>query len=164
MATEPLQFRNRLREGDVSRIVTLLRDTGVFSPGEVAVAEELLRDGYERGDGSYYRFIVGESGRDIEAYVCYAYIGATGSCEVYWVAVRKVSQGIGIGRRVMTELENEVRRAGAKRIFVGTSSRPEYEDARRLYERAGYSHAALIEDYFGAGDHQVVYAKRLGND
>ena len=157
-----LSFRKALRAGDIPLIRELVQETGVFSGGEVALAEELLLEGYRQGASGYYQFLIAERSGNIEGYVCFAQIGGTiGSFEAYWIAVRKESQGTGIGRRLMAELEDMVRQAGGKRVFVGTSSRAEYDGARRFYAREGYSRAAVIEDFFDVGDHEVYFVKRL---
>jgi len=157
-----ISFRDTLLEGDIRRIKELVQETGVFSRTEVEVSEELLLEGYQKGPLSYYLFLVAEWKENIAGYVCYAQIAGTiGSFEVYWLAVNKESQGAGIGKGLMLEMENVVRKVGGKRIFVGTSSRTEYAKAQRLYESLGYDRAAILEDYFNTGDHQIIFRKLL---
>lgn len=157
-----LNFRDTLAEDDVRRIKELTRETGVFSSAELDVAEELLLEGYQKGASSYYKFLIAEREGNIEGYSCYAQIsGTAGSFEVYWIVVRKEVQGAGVGKNIMAELERIIRKAEGKRIFVGTSSRDEYSKARLLYESTGYGKAAVLEDYFGSGDHQLIFMKRL---
>ncbi|HWA81608.1 MAG TPA: hypothetical protein VG848_15025, partial [Acetobacteraceae bacterium] len=53
-------LRRRLVPSDEAAIGALCRATGFFSPAELAVAEELAREAYGRGDQSGYRFLLAE--------------------------------------------------------------------------------------------------------
>jgi ribosomal protein S18 acetylase RimI-like enzyme len=157
-----ISFRETLIENDIPGIKEIVEETGVFTVGDVGIAEELLLDGYRNGPSSYYWFIIGERNGIIEGYICYSQIGGTiGSYEAYWVVVRKSSHKTGIGTKLMMEMEKIIREKGGKRIFLGTSSRIDYIPAHRFYESMGYRKVAVLEDFFDAGDDQIMYRKVL---
>ena len=56
------------------------------------------------------------------------------------------------------------RRSAPPTLYVETSSRPQYEPTRAFYGRLGYHVAAELPDFYGPGDGQVIFAKRLPFD
>ena len=61
----------------------------------------------------------------------------------------------------MTDAERLIKAAGGGRIYVQTSSRPQYDPTRRFYERAGYRVDADQRDYYAPGDGKVTYVKEV---
>jgi putative acetyltransferase len=59
-----------------------------------------------------------------------------GSFEVSKMAVTRSHQGRGIGRRLLTEVVNEARHLGARRLYLETNST--LHPAIRLYESVGF--------------------------
>jgi D-alanine-D-alanine ligase len=141
----------------VRRIVT---STDFFRPDELEVAVELVDERLARGDASGYHFIFAERDGRTVGYACYGPIACTvGSYDLYWIAVDQACQGQGIGRRLLAEAEESIRRAGGRRIYVETSGRPQYDATRRFYERCGYRREACLVDFYAPGDDKVVYMK-----
>jgi len=54
-----------------------------------------------------------------------------------------------------------VRAAGGERIYIDTSTSPPYDAARGFYRRLGYAEAAVMPDFYRAGDGKVVFVKVL---
>jgi len=82
-----------------------------------------------------------------------------GEWEVKRLIVDKKARGLGIGRRIMSELETLARAGGAKRLILQTGDRqPEAVD---LYERTGYERIEIYEPYVTAFAFSLCFEKRL---
>lgn len=84
--------------------------------------------------------------------------GLAGSPYIASVAVDPTARGRGIGTVLMDYAET-VLAAGARNIFLCVSSFN--VDARRLYERRGYSAVGELKDYIIAGASETIMQKRL---
>ena len=157
-----LNFRRDVAAGDAAAVRAIVASTGFFSAAEVDVAVELVEDRLSRGEKSDYRFLFAESiGRAI-GYACYGPIACTvSSFDLYWIAVHADHQGEGVGRRLMQESERAVAAEGGRRIYVETSSRPQYEPTRNFYLRCGYKVEATLEDFYSPGDGKVIIVKPI---
>lgn len=158
-----LTFRDEPRAADLARVREIVAATGFFSSEEIAVAIELLDDRLARGPASDYRFLFAEEDSRITGYCAYGRIPLTrGSWDIYWIAVDPSIQSRGIGRALLQESERRIAIAGGQRVFVDTSSRPQYLPTRRFYEQAGYRLAATVDDFYAAGEAKAIFVKRLG--
>jgi len=84
-----------------------------------------------------------------------------GSYDLYWIAVDPATQGRGLGRLLVDAAEQHVRGLGGRRMFIDTSSRPDYAATRSFYERCGYACEATLRDYYAPGDGKAIFAKDL---
>jgi ribosomal protein S18 acetylase RimI-like enzyme len=76
--------------------------------------------------------------------------------------VRKDAQARGVGSRLLTFVENELRsRHNARLLFIETGSTPHYELTRAFYRKHGYEQHALLSDFYATGDSMVVFRKAL---
>jgi ribosomal protein S18 acetylase RimI-like enzyme len=162
---ETLRLRDEPAERDCAAVRALTSATGFFSDEEVAVAVELVEARLAQGLASGYRFLFADGDDGLDGYVCYGPIALTrSSFDLYWIAVRPDAQRTGLGRRLMGAAEVEARALGAAAMYVETSSRLQYEPTRAFYRRIGYRSAAELPDFYGPGDGQVIFAKRLRPD
>jgi ribosomal protein S18 acetylase RimI-like enzyme len=162
---ETPRLRDEPAVGDGAAVRALTSATGFFSDEEVAVAVELVEARLAQGLASGYRFLFADGDDGLDGYVCYGPIALTrSSFDLYWIAVRPDAQRTGLGRRLMEAAEVEARALGAAAMYVETSSRPQYEPTRAFYRRIGYRSAAELPDFYGPGDGQVIFAKRLRPD
>lgn len=158
----PLSLRQALDEQDPARIRDLVKATGFFNPAELDIAEELPRERLVRGEASGYFFLLAEDGERLLGYTCYGPIAGTAhSYDLYWIAVRPELQRRGLGRRLLRETENIIRRTGGRRVYVETSLRPQYASTRAFYERCGYRLEATLPDFYAPGDGKAIYCKVL---
>ncbi|MBS7646206.1 GNAT family N-acetyltransferase [Candidatus Bathyarchaeota archaeon] len=96
----------------------------------------------------------------VAGYLCFGPTPLTdGVFDIYWIAVDPEFQGRGIGRRLISHIEEYARRRGGRKIMVETSSRREYGPARSLYEGMGYREMARIPDFYSPGDAKIIYEK-----
>ncbi|MDB4883208.1 MAG: hypothetical protein JWL95_1974 [Gemmatimonadetes bacterium] len=159
-----------LRLHDRARVAELLLSTKAFSRDEIAVALQLfdasvtdeVRTGADDAQVRDYEF---SGAFDAERLIGYACTGPTpatdGTFDLYWLAVDPSSQGKGVGRALMREVERDLRSRGARLLLVETSSRPDYENTRAFYARCGFTEAARIRDFYAPADDRIMLTTRL---
>jgi ribosomal protein S18 acetylase RimI-like enzyme len=148
-----------------ARLEALVRGTGLFREAEVATALELLDEALDGDDD--YRFLGAFDGDDLTGYACFGPTPDTlGTYDLYWIAVDRARQSMGIGTQLVAAVERTVSAGGGRLIVVETSSRTEYSPTRAFYEAKGYHRTATIPGYYSPGDDLVIYVKDLthGND
>ncbi|HEX5178482.1 MAG TPA: N-acetyltransferase [Gemmatimonadaceae bacterium] len=160
-AIRPLRARDRPA---VSRI---LESTGKFTPGEIAVALELVDAWLATGAASDYLCAVLDASADpdrpdVQGYVCYGPTPLTESTfDLYWIAVDRAAQGRGFGRLLVEYAEREVRRMRGSQLLIETSSQESYGATIHFYERAGYALVARVPNFYRANDDKLIFAKSL---
>jgi GNAT superfamily N-acetyltransferase len=153
-------LRYELRPSDVEAVRALVASTGFFSQPEVQIAGELLVDRLREGDASGHFFVMAEEEGELLGYACFGPIDATkSSWDLYWIAVRQARRGGGVGKQVLAEVEQEIRKRGGTRLYIDTASRAQYAPTHAFYERAGYERAAFLPDYYAPGDGRITFAK-----
>lgn len=153
-------LRYELRPGDEEAVRDIVASTGFFNTAEVDIAVELVAERRARGDASDYWFVFLERDDETIGYACYGPIPATrSSYDLYWIAVHSSAQRQGLGQRVLAACEDAIAARGGTRIYVDTSSRPDYAPTRAFYERSGYDVAADLPDFYAPGDGKVIFCK-----
>ena len=149
-------------EDDGGAIVALAEAVGNFTPEEVACVDELWRAYRAQGEASGYTFLVYRAKGRVLGFACYGpHSLAEGVFDLYWLATAPQARGRGIGRALVEAVEQGVRARGGRLVLVETSGMPEYEPARRFYERVGYRYEAVIHDFYHPGDDLLIFVKRL---
>jgi GNAT superfamily N-acetyltransferase len=139
--------------------------SGLFNPGEIDLAVELVLERLSKGQASGYHFLIAEYSERPVGYACFGPIPLTRfSYDLYWIAVARENQGLGHGFRMLEEVEARVREWGGSRIYVETSDRPEYITTRLFYQRQGYREAAFFPDFYNQDEAKVVFLKILDPD
>lgn len=152
----------RLAPPDRDEIAELLRTSGTFNDGEIAVALEVV-DSALAAPGRDYNVLVAddESGR-LAGYLCFGPTPMTETTyDLYWVATRTGLRGRGVGTRLVLAMEAEVHERGGRLVRVETSQLGEYDAARAFYARLAYLEVGRIRDFYRAGDDLVTLAKRI---
>lgn len=158
-----LEFRSALRADDPAAIGEIARSTGFFEgvEGEVECAVDdaraSLEDGVEKSGSEY--LLAELDGR----VVAFASFGPAPVCEdawfVYWIAVSQSLRGKGCGRVLMNRILSELfDRRGARKVFLQTSGRPQYEPTRMFYLGLGFAAEAVLKDYYKAGEDCVFFS------
>jgi GNAT superfamily N-acetyltransferase len=155
-----VSFRYEPLPEDRQRVREIVESTNFFSAAEVEVAVELVDERLAKGEASGYCFVFAEvEGRSV-GYACYGPIPATAaSYDLYWIAVHRQCQGRQYGRLLLEESERLIRLAGGTRLYLDTSSRPQYQPTRAFYEHFDFRRAAVLDDFYAPGDGKVIYVK-----
>ncbi len=156
-----LTFRTELVPDDCGRIRAMVESTGVFNAVELDTAVELADERLSEGPASGYFFVFAELDGQVVGYACYGPIALTvGSYDLYWIAVDKSAQGLGLGRKIMDKVAEIIHSEGGRNIYIETSTRPHYQPTRTFYERCGCSLVATLGDFYAPGDGKAIYCKR----
>lgn len=149
---------------DAGRILDFTRRTGVFRDEELLIAEEVLlasaAEPVDAAERPYYSLGAELEGR-LVGWICWGPTPCTvGTWDLYWLAVDPAAQGAGVGTALVEEMERRLARR-ARLIVIDTSGRPDYDPTRAFYEAKGYERAAVVRDFYAAGDDQVIYRKKF---
>jgi len=150
------------REQERPAIERILRRCSVFSEAEVVVALEVLDVYLYRLNQEDYQVYSAKCGGAVAGYVCFGRNTMTdGTFELYWIAVDPEQHRRGVGRSLMALAEYEIARQSGRLVSVETSSREDYHATRKFYLDRGYRQAALVADYYAAGDAKVILTKKV---
>ncbi len=155
-----------MKADDKSEIMKAISDTGMFSPAEIGVAEELIDIflGNPR-QKDYHVWVAELEDGSVPAYVCYGPTPATeGTFDLYWIAVSPEHQGEGLGKKLLEFTEEAVIKSGGRMLIIETSSKEKYLPTQNFYLRNGYPVEARIKDFYSAGDDRLIYVKRFTNN
>jgi len=146
------------------KVRNILNSTGAFSEQEIEVALEIVRENLEKGSQkSGYNFLLvrGDSGQ-IAGFACFGPIACTKSgYDLYWIAVHKDFQGMGLGKKLFQETERQVRKLKGAKIYAETSGRRDYLPARKFYQSLGFSKSCRLKDFYAPGDDKLILQKDL---
>lgn len=146
---------------DRAPIEAILRGWGNFREDEIVVAMEVLDEAIKRPEQDYHVLCALFRGR-LAGYICFGRIPLTlRNWDLYWIAVDRKQGRLGIGGLLMEAMEREVRRQGGGGIFIDTSSLDTYAPARGLYEKNGFTVAAVFPDFYRDGDAKIVYRREV---
>jgi ribosomal protein S18 acetylase RimI-like enzyme len=158
-AREVINVRD-VQAAEAARLVELARATGVFRPGEIQALEEVLEDYFCRRPPRH-RAVACEVQSAVRAFAYYAPAAMTeAGWYLYWIVTEPAWQGRGLGTLLIRHMEQDLCRQQARLLLVETSSQPQYAAARRFYSRLGYERAAVVPDFYAAGDHLVIFSMR----
>ena len=85
----------------------------------------------------------------------------TGTYDLYWVAADPTVRRLGVGSKLVAEMEARLRARQGRLIRVETSAQEAYGPTRGFYARNQYLEAARIVDFYKPGDDLVMLTKRL---
>ncbi len=162
MSSQQVTLRDTVQESDPAAVRAITESSGFFYPDEVDTAVELVEERLAKGPKSGYHFVFAEAGGLPVGYSCFGPIACTrSSFDHYWLAVRDDWRGKGLGKRLIEATESAIAGLGGSRIYIETSSRPQYDPTRAFYLARGYAKEAELADFYGPGDAKVIYVKVL---
>jgi len=158
-----IKYRQEVQEQDAERIRRLVEVTGYFSAEEIEVAVELVNEHLLKGASvSGYHFLFAERYGRLVGYTCYGPVPATASSyDLYWIAVHPDFRRRGLGKMMLAETEQIIRRSGGTRIYADTSMRVQYASTRAFYEHCGYQIESVLEDFYAPGEAKAIYCKSI---
>lgn len=147
---------------DTPGLIELADATAMFKPQEIKALREVLDDYHAREYLQGHLCVVAEIDGQLEGFVYHAPAAmAEGSWHIYWIAVKRTSQGRGLGSILLRRAEEDARQRGGRVMFVETSSMPHYDPTRRFYVKHNYDVGAILQDFYADGDDMVIFRKRL---
>ncbi len=159
---EPGYEISATRRDEFDEIMAMTKRAAVFNETEVDTVTELL-EGYAEGpEISGYNFLSCREAGQIIGYACWGPRDLSGNgYDLYWICADPAVHSKGVGRALMSAVEEEIRQRNGVWLVIETSDTDHYAPARRLYERCGYTLAMLLADFYKDGDGLCTYTKRL---
>jgi ribosomal protein S18 acetylase RimI-like enzyme len=158
----PIVCRKEVKPEDPENVRRIVLSSGFFSSTEVVVAVELVEERLAKGLESGYHFLFAEYDGVPVGYSCFGPIACTkGSYDLYWIAVRNDLRRLGIGRALLFLCLEFVTSLGARKLYVETSSRPQYAPTRSFYKSHGFAVEAVLKDFYEGGDDKIIYARTI---
>lgn len=150
---------------DTPTLLALSAETGFFNPLEIETLDGVLADYHATNrDQCGHRCVVWEEANRVLGYLYYAPEEMTDrTWYVWWIAVAADQQGRGLGGKLLTFTEADVRELGGRLLVIETSDTAKYEPTRRFYLKHGYTAAATIPDFYADGDGMAVFTKKVGS-
>jgi ribosomal protein S18 acetylase RimI-like enzyme len=143
-------------ESDQAAVEKLATSTGMFGPGDWQAPDlaNLHRD---------HRWIVAtNSENEVVGAAYFAPEQVSHSLwNTYFLSVKKDSHRQGIGRQIMTHIEELALSKGINTLIVETSSLENFSQARSFYLALGYVREAEIRNYYAPGESKIVFWKSL---
>lgn len=160
-----IRWKNMIRpfvSEDAPRILEIAASTGVFKPREMVDLENRLGEFASGQQAEDEYFVVWEQDDLVLGFVDF---GVESFCEdlwfLWWIAVSKQSQGLGVGKSLSQYVESMAADRGARMVILETSSLPIYEPTRSFYVKQAYKAVATVPDFYSDGDDKIIYEKRL---
>lgn len=150
-----------ITERDREKVEEILRSTDFFYEFEIETALEIADETISKGTkGSGYHWM---KITDEDGLVAFANYGkndfSTHSWELYWIAVHNNSRHKKLGSKLLSAVEDDVKKLGGKILWIETSGRPLYAPTELFYKRNGYELHASLREFYGPGDPKQIYAK-----
>jgi ribosomal protein S18 acetylase RimI-like enzyme len=152
-----------LVQKDRETLFSMLRATQVFTPQEIDVAMELIDIVLKEPSQKDYKIdcMVNDDDHAI-GYICYGPVPMTqGAFDLYWIVVEPLSQGQGVGSKLLHFLEDTITERKGRMILIDTSSIPPYEKTQKFYSRHGFQEVARVPDYYHPGNDRITFCKKL---
>ena len=139
------------------------------------IIEDHDEDDFEYAQKTYENSLMGQFVLELDSNI----IGVTGanpiegtdrSYVISWTYLRRNFIGRGQGRLMMSQLIDQIRHEGGRKLFVSTSDYvdPEdgdiYRDAREAYRAIGFEEELRHLNYYDLGENQICYGLRLQNE
>lgn len=147
---------------DTPALLEITEGTGFFAQKDLEILKELLEDYPAEAEAQQHRCVTADKDGTTRGF---AYFGPVAMSDrtwyLWWIVVAKEAQASGMGTRLLRHVEETIRAANGRILFLETSSLPLYEPTRRFYLKKGYDVAAVLKDYYADGHDMVVFRKHL---
>ena len=150
---------------DLDRIKEIAVAAGMFSTEEAEFFDEMVNGALDGSlEGHQWLVVEDSTGVVLSAAQFAPEPFADRMWNLYFIAVDPMHQGSGIGSAVMAHVEADLANRGeehARTLVVETSSTDQYARTRSFYSGIGYTEEARIREFYGPGDHKVVFWKQI---
>jgi len=152
----------KLQSSDREQLISIIEGTDNFTDEEKKIAVELIDEAIGNPNHEYYNVFVFDNNGKVLGYHCVGKRALTdGVFDLYWIVVGKDTQNMGIGKKLLTHVEEFAKEQNGRWILAETSSKESYNATRNFYFRNNYSIVAEIKDFYTAKDNLVVFGKYI---
>ena len=143
---------------DINQLKAIVDSSGLF-PSEYL--EEMMSDYLENEATQDIWFTKEQDNKVVAVGYCEPEKFTEGTYNLLAIGVLKELQGQGIGREMMTYIEQVLKEQSVRVLIVETSSADAFELTRKFYQDLGYHHEATIREFWAEGDDKVIFWKKL---
>lgn len=148
-------------KGDLAGLKEVL-DSIVLFPSEML--DDMISDYFNNPETQEIWFTTIENNKPVSIGFCAPEKLTEGTFNLYAIGVSSDIQGQGIGRNMMTYIENHLKENGNRILIAETSGTEDFKLTRRFYENLNYTKEAVIRDFWKDGDDKVIYRKQLNSE
>ena len=157
LTSDQPEYIRPVHRDDVAALRSLIDATGLF-PGEMLNG---MVGSYLAGKADGDTWLTYDDGTPVAVAYHAPERMTSGTVNLLLIAVHPARQGSGVGTVLMTHVEAELARSGARVLLVETSSLPAFARTRQFYARLGYDEEARIRDFYSAGEDKIIFRKAL---
>ena len=147
-----------IEKQDVSGLKTVLDNCELF-PSEYL--DDMIADYLSNPETDHIWFTAENDTQIVSIAYCAPMTFTNGTYNLYAIGVHSDYQGKGIGKKMMTYIENKLKSEGHRILIVETSSSDALALTREFYTKCNYRIEATISDFWDKGDDKVVFWKQL---
>lgn len=151
-------YIREMHKSDLLKVKSIIDDNQMF-PSEFL--DEMALGYFDQETDEMWFVMEQEEAGVIAVAYCSPERMTEGTWNLLLIAVLRQFQGCGIGSKLMTFIEDKLKKLAVRVLLVETSGLPEYELTRDFYPKCGYKQVAVIPEYYDAGDDKVVFWKPL---
>lgn len=150
---------------DLDRIKEIAVAAGMFTTHDVEFFDQMVNGALDGSlEGHQWLVVEASNGSVVAAAQFAPEPFADRMWNVYFIAVDPTRQSLGLGSELMAHIEADLGRRGesvARTVVVETSSTDQYVRTRAFYVGIGYDEEARIREFYGPGDHKIVFWKSI---
>lgn len=153
-----------IEKKDRTDLIEVINSNDIFRPDEKKVAIDLVDETLEidKKDEYDYAIFIYELDNKAVGYYCVGKRYMTeGVYDLYWIVVHSNYHGHKIGKKLLAQAEEYVKKQSGYLVLAETSSQPSYLPTRKFYESCGYQVLAEIKDFYKVNDNLVIFGKYL---
>ena len=144
---------------DVGAIMAIIQDSGQFDETGLEHVRLTLEDHLQNGsDALWFTAIDGDP---VGVAYCAPEPVTVGTWNLLMLWVQAGHEGSGMGTALVRQIERSLNERDARLLIVETSGLPEFENARKFYDRAGFKHEARVANFFDQGDDKLIYTRSV---
>lgn len=156
-----LSFRKNLTPKDPETIRAIACSTGFFDETDAELSMDVAQSILENDDDEH-QFIFAEDDDKTVAFACFGEVpDSEASYELYWLSTLDEYRGKGIGKEIIANLLNDIRKSGGRKLFLKTCGNDKYAPTRQFYERCGFKMEAVLKEYYDENEDCCIYSYKF---
>jgi ribosomal protein S18 acetylase RimI-like enzyme len=143
---------------DIDALKQIVAQNKLFEP---ELLNDMLSDFLFNEASSDVWFTLLENNVPVAFAYCIAEKLTQGTYNILAVAVHKNLQGKGVGKKLISHIEQYLYEQKARIIIIESSGNDEYSAAKTFYYKIGYKQVATINEFWAEGEDKVIFLKKL---
>ena len=129
-----------------------------FTNEEKDVIYELVDVYFNNKEQKDYIFKISTIEGQISAFICFGPTPMTrNTYDLYWIATHQNFRGKGLAHQLVDEMKDHMRKHGAKKIRIETSSQELYSGTQKFYQQLKFNMEARLRDFYSDGDDLLIF-------